>query len=52
MLILKDLVSPDAAAPATSLAIGAGGTQVSLDFTVQRNEETVRIRTTVRPRNL
>ncbi len=52
MLILKDLVSPDAAAPATSLTIDPGGTQISLDFAVQRNDETVEIRTTVRPRNL
>lgn len=52
ILILKDLVSPNAAAPATSLTIGPGGTQVSLDFAVQRNDETVRMRTTVKPRNL
>jgi len=52
MLILQDLVSPDAVAPATSLVIEPSGTQVTLDFAVQRNEETVRIRTIVRPRNL
>jgi prepilin-type N-terminal cleavage/methylation domain-containing protein len=50
--ILKDLVSPDGATPATSLTIEPGGTQVTLDFVVRRSDETVRIRTKVRPRNL
>ncbi len=50
VLILRDLVSPDAAAPATALTIGA--TQVTLDVVVQRSDEIVRIRTKVRPRNL
>jgi len=49
-LILKDLVSPDATAPATALTIS--GNQVTLDFVVQRSDEIVRIRTKVRPRNL
>lgn len=49
-LILRDLVSPDATAPATALSIS--GTQVTLDFVVQRSDETVRTRTKVRPRNL
>ncbi len=44
--ILRDLVSP----PATALTIGA--TKVTLDVVVQRSDETVRIRTKVRPRNL
>jgi prepilin-type N-terminal cleavage/methylation domain-containing protein len=48
-LILRDLVSPDAAAPATALTIG--DTQVTLDFVVQRSDEIVRTRTKVRPRN-
>jgi hypothetical protein len=50
--ILRDLISPDEAAPATALAIEPTGTQVTLDFVVKRSEETVRIRTKVRPRNL
>ncbi len=50
VLILRDLVSPDAATPATALTISA--TQVTLDFVVQRSDEIVRIRTKVRPRNL
>jgi prepilin-type N-terminal cleavage/methylation domain-containing protein len=50
MLILRDLVSPNATAPATALTIS--GNQVTLDFVVQRSEEIVRIRTKVRPRNL
>jgi len=49
-LILRDLVSPDAATPATALTIS--GAQVTLDFVVQRSDEIVRIRTKVRPRNL
>ncbi len=52
VLILRDLVSPDAAAPATALSIDPNGTQVTLDFVVQRSDEIVRIRTKVRPRNL
>jgi len=52
VLILRDLISPDAAAPATALTIDPSGTQVSLDFVVQRRDETVRTRTKVRPRNL
>jgi len=51
-LILRDLVSPDAAAPATALTIEPDGTQVTLDFVVQRSGEIVRTRTKVRPRNL
>ncbi len=50
VLILKDLVSPDAAAPATALTVG--DSLVTLDFVVQRSDEIVRIRTKVRPRNL
>ncbi len=50
VLILRDLVSPDAAAPATALTVGA--TQVTLDVVVQRSDEIVRIRTKIRPRNL
>ncbi len=50
--ILRDLVSPDASAPKTSLSINAGRTQVTLDLAVQRGDETVTIRTKVRPRNL
>jgi len=50
VLILRDLVSPDAAAPATALTIS--GTQVTLDFVVQRSDEIVRTKTKVRPRNL
>jgi len=52
VLILRDLVSPDAAAPATALSIDPNGTQVTLDFVVQRSDEIVRTRTKVRPRNL
>ena len=50
VLILRDLVSPAATEPATALTIS--GTQVTLDLVVQRSDETVRIRTKVRPRNL
>lgn len=50
--ILRDLISPDATSPATALTIEPSGTQVTLDFAVQRSEETVRMRTKVRPRNL
>jgi len=49
-LILRDLVSPGATTPATALTVS--GTQVTLDFVVQRSDETVRTRTKVRPRNL
>jgi len=52
VLILRDLVSPDAAAPATALSINPNGTQVTIDFVVQRSDEIVRIRTKIRPRNL
>ncbi len=52
VLILRDLVSPNAAAPATALSIDPNGTQVTLDFVVQRSDEIVRTRTKVRPRNL
>lgn len=52
VLILRDLVSPDAAAPATALSIDPNGTQITLGFVVQRSDEIVRIRTKVRPRNL
>ena len=52
VLILRDLVSPDAAAPATALSIDPNGTQVTIDFVVQRSDEIVRIRTKIRPRNL
>ncbi len=50
VLILRDLVSPDATAPETALTIN--GNQVTLDVVVQRGDETVRTRTKVRPRNL
>lgn len=50
VLILRDLVSPDATSPATALTVG--DTQVTLDVVVQRVDETVRTRTKVRPRNL
>jgi prepilin-type N-terminal cleavage/methylation domain-containing protein len=50
VLILRDLVSPDAASPATALTISSN--QVTLDFVVQRTDEMVRLRTKVRPRNL
>jgi len=49
-LILSDLVSPDATAPATDLTVS--GKQVTVDVVVQRSDETVRTRTKVRPRNL
>ncbi len=49
-LILRDLISPDAAAPATALTISSN--QITLDFVVQRIDEIVRLRTKVRPRNL
>lgn len=49
-LILRDVVSPDAASPATALEIN--GTEATLDLIVRRNNETVRTRTAVRPRNL
>ena len=49
-LVLRDLVSPDAASPATALSID--GTQVTLDFVLQRSDEIVRTRTKVGPRNL
>jgi prepilin-type N-terminal cleavage/methylation domain-containing protein len=49
-LILRDLVSPNAAAPATALTVS--GTQVILDFVLQRGSETVRLKTKIRPRNL
>ncbi len=49
-LILRDLVSPDATTPATALT--TSGSQVTLDFVVQRSDEIVRIRTKVSPRNL
>lgn len=48
--ILRDLVSPDAAAPATALTISSN--QITLDFVVHRIDEMVRLRTKVRPRNL
>jgi prepilin-type N-terminal cleavage/methylation domain-containing protein len=50
VLILRDLVSPDATTPATALTISSA--QVTLDFVVQRSDEIVRTRTKVRPRNL
>ncbi|MFH1615948.1 MAG: type II secretion system protein [Planctomycetota bacterium] len=50
VLILRDLVSPDAAAPATALTIS--GDQVTVDFVMQRGEEIVRLKTKIRPRNL
>jgi prepilin-type N-terminal cleavage/methylation domain-containing protein len=49
-LILRDLVSPNAVAPATALTIN--GTLVTLDFILQRGSETVRLKTKIRPRNL
>ncbi len=53
VLILQDLISPDAAVPATALIImEPGGTQVTFDVVVQRSDEIVRIRTKIRPRNL
>lgn len=50
--VLRDLQSPDAASAVTSLSIGPGGSYVSLDIVVNRNDELVRVRTRVRPRNL
>ena len=50
VLILRDLVSPDATAPATALTIS--GDQATLDFVMQRGEETIRLKTKIRPRNL
>ena len=50
VLILRDLVSPAAAEPATDLTIS--GNEVTLDIVVQRGDETVVMRTKVRPRNL
>ena len=52
VLILRDLVSPDDKTLATALTIDPNATQVTLDFVLQRSDETVRIRTKVRPRNL
>jgi len=52
VLMLRDLVSPDAVAPAATLTRDPNSTQVTLDFVVQRSDEIVRIRTKVRPRNL
>lgn len=52
VLILRDLVSPDAAAPATALSIDPNGTQITIDFVVQRSDEIVRLRTKIKPRNL
>ena len=49
-LILRDLVSPDAAAPATALTINTN--QITLNFVVHRSDEIVIFRTKVRPRNL
>ena len=52
-LILRDLVSPDATPPATALTIDPNDpNQVTLDFVVQRSDETVQLRTMIRPRNL
>jgi len=50
VLILRDLVSPDAVSPATALTISS--TQATLDFVPQRGSETVRLKTKIRPRNL
>ena len=50
VLILRDLVSPDAASSATALTVD--DTLITLDVAVQRGDETVIIRTKVRPRNL
>jgi len=52
LLILQDLVSPDTTPPATALSIDPNDTQVTLDFVVQRGDETVRLKTKIRPRNL
>jgi len=52
VLILRDLVSPDATAPATRLIFNPSITQITLDLVAQRYDETIRIRTNVRPRNL
>ncbi len=48
VLILRDLVSPDASA--TALTINTN--QITLNFVVQRSDEIVMFRTKVRPRNL
>ena len=50
MLILRDLVSPDATAPATALTIS--GNQITIDLVVERGGEIFRTRTKIRPRNL
>jgi len=50
MLLLRDVVSPDATEPATDLTIS--GNEVTLDLVVQRGTETMTMRTKVRPRNL
>ncbi len=50
MLILRDLVSPDATEPATDITISDN--EITLDFVVQRDVETMTMRTKVRPRNL
>jgi mannose/fructose-specific phosphotransferase system component IIA len=50
VIILTDLVSPDAVSPATSLAVNLN--QATLDIVVQRSDELVRLRTIIRPRNL
>ncbi len=50
MLILRDVVSPDATEPATDLTIS--GDEITLDLVVQRSTETMTMRTKVRLRNL
>lgn len=50
VVILQDLLSPEAASPATALAININ--QITFDLVVQRSNETVRLRTKIRPRNL
>jgi len=50
MLILRDLVSPDATEPATDLTIS--GNEITLDLVVTRGTETMVMRTKARPRNL
>lgn len=50
VLLLRDLVSPDAQDPATEISIN--GNKITLNIVVQRADETVAIRTIVRPRNL
>ena len=50
MLILRDVVSPDATEPATDLTIS--GNEITLDLVVQRDLEIMTMRTKVRPRNL